>query len=89
MDASWKRMQEKTFTNWVNEQLKVQKMAISNLSTDFADGVIMIVLLEVLSQKKVGKYNKKPKMRVQQSENIEKVLAFIKSEGIRLVNIGE
>ena len=89
MDASWKRMQEKTFTNWVNEQLKVQKMAVTDLTKDFTDGVVLIVLLEVLSQKKVGKYTKKPKMRAQKSENIEKVLNFIKSEGIRLVNIGE
>ena len=89
MDASWKRMQEKTFTNWVNEQLKVQKMAVTNLATDFSDGVLLIVLLEVLSHKKIGKYNKKPKMRAQKSENIERVLEFIKQEGIRLVNIGK
>lgn len=90
LDAQWKRIQEKTFTRWVNEQLKVQKVAVKNLAEDFKDGVLLIVLLEVLSHKSIGKYNKKPRMLAQKIENLEKVLSFItKQEGIRLVNIGE
>ena len=88
IDAQWKKIQEKTFTRWVNEQLKVQKVAVKNLAEDFADGVLLIVLLEVLSQKKIGKYNKKPRVHAQKMENLEKVLKFIESEGIKLVNIG-
>lgn len=88
IDAQWKKIQEKTFTRWVNEQLKVQKVAVKKLSEDFADGVLLIVLLEVLSQKSVGKYNKKPRVLAQKMENVEKVLNFIGSEGIKLVNIG-
>ena len=90
MDAQWKKIQEKTFTRWVNEQLKVQKVALKSLSEDFKDGVLLIVLLEVLSQKSIGKYNKKPKIHVQKMENLQKVLSFITdTEGIRLVNIGK
>jgi filamin len=88
LDAQWKKIQEKTFTRWVNEQLKVQKVAVKTLSEDFADGVLLIVLLEVLSQKSVGKYNKKPRVHAQKMENIEKVLKFIGDQGIKLVNIG-
>lgn len=89
IDAQWKKIQEKTFTRWVNEQLKVQKVAVKSLSTDFSDGVLLIVLLEVLSQKSIGRYNKKPRVHAQKMENLEKVLKFIQSEGIKLVNIGE
>ena len=89
IDAQWKKIQEKTFTRWVNEQLKVQKVAVKNLATDFSDGVLLIVLLEVLSQKTIGRYNKKPRVHAQKMENLEKVLKFIQSEGIKLVNIGE
>ena len=89
VDAQWKKIQEKTFTRWVNEQLKVQKVSVKSLTEDFKDGVLLIVLLEVLSQKSIGKYNKKPKIHVQKMENLQKALSFIGKEGIRLVNIGK
>ncbi len=48
------------------------------------------MLLESLSQKKVGRYNKKPRVLAQRMENIELALDFImKRENIYLVNIGE
>ena len=90
LDPEWKRIQEKTFTRWCNEQLKVQKIVLEDLQSGFSDGVNLIVLLEVLSQKQIGKYNKKPKVHAQKMENVEKALEFItKKERIRLVNIGE
>lgn len=65
-------------------------MEIVDLSEDFGDGIKLIILLEVLSQKKVGRYNKKPRVHAQRMENIETALDFImKKERIRLVNIGE
>ena len=88
-DTQWKIIQEKTFTRWVNEELKVQKVAAQNLATDLSDGVLLIILLEVLSQKRIGRYNKKPRIQAQKLENLEKVLKFIHSEGIKLVNIGK
>ena len=90
LDAEWKRIQKKTFTRWCNEHLKKQGVQIEDLTTDFADGINLIVLLEVLSQKKVGRYSKKPRVHAQRMENIETALDFImKKERIRLVNIGE
>ncbi len=90
LDAEWKRIQKKTFTRWCNEHLKVQKLFIDDLTKDFSDGVRLIVLLEVLSQKKVGRYNKKPRVHAQKMENVDRALDFImKVERIRLVNIGE
>ena len=63
---------------------------IKEIGEDFSDGISLITLLEVLSQKKVGKYNKRPRVHAQKMENLEKALDFItKTEGIYLVNIGK
>lgn len=89
LDAEWKKIQKKTFTRWCNEHLKKQGMAIDDLATDFSDGIKLIVLLEVLSGKRLGRYSKKPRVHAQKMENVEMALDFImKKERIRLVNIG-
>ena len=90
LDAEWKRIQKKTFTRWCNEHLKHQQMFITDLETDLCDGVRLIVLVEVLSQKRIGRYSKKPRVYAQRMENVELALDFITNkERIRLVNIGE
>ena len=92
LDAEWKKIQKKTFTRWCNEHLKKQSndMLIDDLALDFSDGIKLITLLEVLSGKKVGRYNKRPRVHAQRMENVEMALDFImKKERIRLVNIGE
>ena len=92
IDAEWKRIQKKTFTRWCNEHLKKldnKDYLIGELGEDFSDGLRLILLLEVLSQRKVGRYNKKPRVHAQRMENIELALDFItKKENIYLVNIG-
>lgn len=92
IDAEWKRIQKKTFTRWCNEHIKKigPEYLIQELGEDFSDGLRLILLLEVLSQKKVGRYNKRPRVHAQRMENIELGLDFImKKENIYLVNIGE
>jgi filamin len=59
-----------------------------NLQTDLHDGVLLFNLLEVISSKSLGKYNKAPKIKFQKIENLNACLAFLKSEGIQLVGIG-
>ena len=86
----WVHIQKKTFTNWCNKHLQKQDTMIEDLAVDLGDGVRLIVLLEVLSEKKLGRYNKKPRLIVQRMENLQTALNFItKTEKIRLVNIGE
>ena len=90
LDAEWKKIQKKTFTRWCNEHLKKQDMLIEDLANDFSDGIKLIVLLELLSGKKVGRYSKRPRVHAQRMENVEMALDFImKKERIRLVNIGK
>jgi len=88
-DAQWKIIQKNTFTRWANEHLKPAKMVIIDLEKDLSDGLRLISMIEVLSGKKFGKYNKKPTFRTQKFENVTQSLRFLEEkEGIKIVNIG-
>ncbi|XP_058812002.1 filamin-A isoform X1 [Topomyia yanbarensis] len=86
-DAQWKRIQQNTFTRWANEHLKIIDRNIANLETDLADGLKLIALIEVLSQKRMSKHNKRPTFRSQKLENVSVALKFLEIEGIKIVNI--
>jgi len=84
----WEMMQIKTFTKWCNMHLAKKGESIEDVTTGFRDGVKLIELLEVIGEASLGKYNKKPRMRLHQIENLNKALAFIKERGVSLVSIG-
>ncbi|XP_030049986.1 filamin-A isoform X2 [Microcaecilia unicolor] len=87
-DAPWKKIQQNTFTRWCNEHLKCVSKRIANLQTDLGDGLRLIALLEVLSQKKMyRKYNQRPTFRQMQLENVSVALEFLDRENIKLVSI--
>lgn len=89
-DQKWKKIQQTTFTNWVNEALKSTSYRVKDLKTDFKDGLKLIALLEALtSAGKVGNYSKRPKIKAQMIENLVACFKFMESENIKLVNLGE
>lgn len=88
VDNSWVRVQEKTFTRWANTILGVRLISIDSISKDFIDGTNLVPLVEILMKKSLGKYNKKPRMKVQRIENLSKCLDYLKKDGVKLVNIG-
>jgi len=89
LDKGWERTQIKTFTNWINNKLKMKGYkSISNLDTDLSTGERLIELLEIIGGESLGRYNKNPKLRLQRIENVNKALEFIKSRGVQLTNIG-
>jgi len=89
IDSAWIRVQSKTFSRWANTVLTEQMISVDNILVDFVDGTKLIPLVEILTKKKLGKYNKKPKMTVHKIENISKVIDFLKNhEKMKLVNIG-
>jgi len=64
-------------------------MKIDDLEKDLHDGILLINLLEQISNKKLPKYNKKPKIRAQKLENLAIALKFLKGElTTPLVGIG-
>jgi hypothetical protein len=88
-NLNWVRVQKKTFTRWCNTYLLEKRLKIEDLSTDLADGLALIFLLEQISSKTVAHvYNKNPKIRVQKIENLNFSLEFLKNEGIKLVGVG-
>ncbi|GFN93507.1 filamin-a [Plakobranchus ocellatus] len=86
-DAEWKKIQQNTFTRWVNDKLKTINEYVYNVETDLSDGILLIKLLEVLSHKKLRRYVKRPTFKAQRLENASVALKFIEDESIRLVNI--
>lgn len=87
-DAPWKKIQQNTFTRWANEHLKLVNKRVDNLQWDLSDGLNIIALVEVLSHKKLPRFNKKPMFRSQKLENVSVALDFLENiERIRLVNI--
>lgn len=88
-DAEWKKIQQNTFTRWCNEHLKCVNQYIYTLESDLCDGLKLISLLQVLSHKRIARYNKKPTFAPQKRENVAIALKFIETEDIKLVNIGE
>ena len=79
-------MQIKSFTTWTNLHLAKVGMEVQDLKTDFADGVRLLKLVEVISEESLGKYNKKPISKFQKVENLNLPLnyinTFIKQQGI-------
>ncbi|OZJ03938.1 hypothetical protein BZG36_02934 [Bifiguratus adelaidae] len=89
MDKTWETIQEKTFTKWVNTKMDIKSVPhIENLDTGISDGVRLIQLLEIIGDTSFGRFNQKPKMRIQKVENVNKALEFIKHRGVGLTNIG-
>ncbi|KAM7170746.1 filamin-B isoform 1-T2 [Macrochelys suwanniensis] len=87
-DAPWKRIQQNTFTRWCNEHLRCVNKRIGNLQSDLSDGLRLIALLEVLSQKRMyRKYHQRPTFRQMQLENVSVALEFLERESIKLVSI--
>ncbi|KAM4570007.1 filamin-C-like isoform 1-T1 [Odontesthes bonariensis] len=87
-DAPWKKIQQNTFTRWCNEHLKVVNKRINDLQKDLSDGLKLIGLLEVLSQKKMyRKYHSRPNFRQMKLENVSVALEFLEREHIKLVSI--
>jgi len=63
-------------------------MHINDLQKDLKDGVLLINLLEIISGKSIGRYNRHPKVPNQKYENNAIAIDFIQKENIKLVNIG-
>jgi len=60
---------------------------------DRAQGVFqrrfnLLQLLEIIGDESFGKFNRAPKLRLQQVENVNRALQFIKNRGVNLTNIG-
>lgn len=89
MEERSRNVQQRTFCNWLNTKLEQNGYPpMTSLVKDLSDGVRLIQLMEIMGDVSLGRYNKKPRMRVQKAENVNLALAFITSRGVKLTNIG-
>ena len=73
------------FTRWCNEHLEERGLLINNIAEDFRDGILLCNLLEIISGKSLGNWNRKPRSIFQRYENTALALHFISGAGIRTV----
>lgn len=78
-DKEWEQTQIKTFTKWCNLYLAKRGLEIHNIATDFDNGIKLINLLEVISDSKLGKYNRTPKMKINEIANLNLAHEFLKN----------
>ena len=60
---------------------------IEEIQRDFADGIQLINLLEIIGGEEIGKYNRNPTLRIHKIENINRALEFIKKKNVKLHGI--
>ena len=85
----WEAIQLKTFLNWANSFIQTTDpdLKILDPKTELADGIRLIKLMENLTGEKLGRYHKKPKMKMQMVENLN--LAFkIVNDALKNKKIG-
>ncbi|KII65648.1 Alpha-actinin-1 [Thelohanellus kitauei] len=87
LDKEWERQQIRTFTAWINFQLKRAGLSIKDISTDLMDGKILTRLLEIISGESLPPTEKKNQC-VHQINNLNRCLKFIEQKGVKLAGIG-
>lgn len=94
-DEKWWKPQERTFTRWVNSNLRghltSNQNRVQDLSTDLADGRVLGELIEKISKSKLRfmREDRQLKFKPQKLENLGVSFRFMEKEHIKLVNIGE
>lgn len=87
MDKQWEEVQKKTFTKWCNSHLVKRfgsNAAMANLEVDFESGIKLMELVNCLYNVPFPqKYNKAPKMRPHQLDNIQMALAMLEHAGVK------
>ncbi|EDQ90295.1 uncharacterized protein MONBRDRAFT_36696 [Monosiga brevicollis MX1] len=86
----WVEIQRGTFTNWLNTKIKDKMPEIdeNDLANAMQDGVCLIEMLQTVSGKSMGKFNRNPRLKVHKLENLTASFDFMKKENLTLVNIG-
>ena len=88
-ETNWVQTQSAVFKNWVNKNLSDRNMKLNEFERDFADGILLINLYEVVAKKQLAQYNKTPRLPNQMLENVTLALKAMEEDGINLLSIGK
>lgn len=87
--------QQMTLTNWVNDRLKSPKgnssaaPQVTDLRVDLKDGLLLIRLLENLTGRKIKGFERHPEKTAHKMVNLDLAFERMKSEGVKLIGIGQ
>ena len=90
----WKRIQQTTFVNWLNDRLSGSKSnysgpIVKDIQEDLKDGLLLVKLLENLSGRKLRGYVKNPSIAAHKLANLNLAFELMNAESVKLIGIGE
>jgi len=74
------RRESRALLAWSNTFLTKRKLKAEVLERDFADGVLLINLVETVFNVSLGKFNMTPKLSIHKMENIAKAFEWLEKE---------
>jgi hypothetical protein len=83
----WVRVQQKSFTRWINSHLTRRGLTCGDILVDLSDGILLMNLMSEIMKADLPKYNKKPVLRAQIVDNVSIAMSYVKSLGIKLHSI--
>ena len=76
--GDWEKTQIKVFGRWVAKQLSKRHIQFLDVTSEFADGVKLINLLEIVGKEEIGKkWHPNPKGQFQCVENLDAAVDFM------------
>jgi actinin alpha len=84
-DQDWLRLQRIIFSRWVRQKLLRSGIEVTDVVQDASDGILLVKLIEALSEKKyTGTPLKPSKQRVQKIDNLNNALKFVWDSGVEM-----
>jgi hypothetical protein len=69
---------------WANSLLRRRNLEIKSFPADLSDGILLGHLYEILSRRKVGKLDTKPKMEFHKTNNVAIVLSKFSEDDVKV-----
>ncbi|KCZ82264.1 hypothetical protein H312_00287 [Anncaliia algerae PRA339] len=86
-ENTWEDVQIKTFTNWINNKLKINAHPIiTDIFVDTIDGTALINLIHSITGNMIT-HNSSPVTKYQCLENHQYIIQFLKENNVEVVNI--
>ncbi|XP_071960426.1 filamin-A-like [Antedon mediterranea] len=84
-DTEWTQLQQNVVIRWCNKQLEGSGKRVKSIGKDFSNGVILITLVEKVTNRKIPRYNKMALFKSKKIENVQVALELVRSEGLKLI----
>lgn len=79
-EAESRRRECRALLAWSNTFLTKRKLQVEDLVKDFSDGVLLINLVEIAFNTKLGRYQMTPKLSAHKNDNIQQAFKYLTTE---------